>query len=58
MRRRGVAGRRGAELARVTGLAVLGLVVALCLPTVGQRSAGESPGASTGVVVRGVDGSR
>lgn len=55
----GATGGRGAHLVRVTVLAVVGLVVALCLPSVGQgatgpRPAGDAPGSSTGVAVRGV----
>ncbi|WP_159053457.1 hypothetical protein [Streptomyces regalis] len=57
-----VAECRGAYLARVTVPAVVGLVVALCLPSVGQYAAGDPPGNrpgySTGVSVRGVDGAR
>ncbi|MGW6906911.1 hypothetical protein [Streptomyces sp. NPDC054940] len=45
-------------MARVTVLAVVGLVVALCLPSVGQHGAGDPTGASTGVSVRGVEDSR
>ncbi|WP_369170687.1 hypothetical protein AB5J49_24130 [Streptomyces sp. R28] len=49
-------------MARVTVLAVVGLVVALCLPSVGQYEAGDQPGNqpgySTGVAERGVDGAR
>ncbi|WDF39668.1 hypothetical protein PBV52_24155 [Streptomyces sp. T12] len=45
-------------MARVTVLAVVGLVVALCLPSVGQYAEGDQPGNpppgySTGVAVRG-----
>lgn len=55
----GVTGGRGAHLVRVTVLAVAGLVVALCLPSMGQGSTGQHPagdprGSSTGVAVRGV----
>ncbi|MFG2553753.1 hypothetical protein [Streptomyces sp. NPDC048581] len=49
---------RGAYLARVTVLAVVGLVVALCLPSVGQHGAGDPPAASNGVSVRGVEDGR
>ncbi|WP_345015342.1 hypothetical protein [Streptomyces shaanxiensis] len=45
--------RRDACLVRVTVLAVVGLVVALFLPSAGQQPAGDPPGASTGVSVRG-----
>ncbi|AZQ36072.1 hypothetical protein EJ357_23470 [Streptomyces cyaneochromogenes] len=45
--------RRDACLVRVTVLAVVGLVVALLLPsTAGQRPAGDLPGASIGASVR------
>ncbi|MFE5892214.1 hypothetical protein ACFQ6E_25110 [Streptomyces sp. NPDC056462] len=42
---------RDAHLVRVTVLAVIGLVVALCLPSAGRDSAGEAPGVPTGVSV-------
>ncbi|MGW1610865.1 hypothetical protein ACWCQZ_15880 [Streptomyces sp. NPDC002285] len=42
---------RDAHLVRVTVLAVIGLVVALGLPSAGRDSAGEVPGVSTGVSV-------
>ncbi|SDO10177.1 hypothetical protein SAMN04487981_108245 [Streptomyces sp. cf386] len=54
----GGAERRGTYVARVTVLAVVGLVVALCLPSVGKQGAGDPTGASTGVPVRGVEDSR
>ncbi|MEY9992759.1 hypothetical protein ABIE67_004791 [Streptomyces sp. V4I8] len=44
----GGTGGRGAHLVRVTVLAVVGLVVALCLPSIGHGSAGSGamgPGA-------------
>jgi hypothetical protein len=52
-----VAEYRDGHLARVTLLAVVGLVVALCLPSAGQRAASDTPGGSTPVVVAGAGGS-
>ncbi|WP_369272204.1 hypothetical protein AB5J55_21345 [Streptomyces sp. R11] len=44
MPRRAVPERRDVHLVRVTVLAVIGLVVALCLPSVGRDSAGGAGG--------------
>ncbi|MCF1599665.1 hypothetical protein [Streptomyces muensis] len=50
----GAGGGSGARLVRVTVLAVVGLVVALCLPSTGRHAAGDPPDSPNGVAVRGV----